>query len=150
MWEESFITGIHLFPQVSCANSCEMCQEAFKSKHARELQCGHRLHKGVRVLCGTFHATHPDCGVFRKKKGTFSPKLQSLHLPSKFQACCVRGHHPPHRDCAGGGGWTPGLWCTLHGPLRVGWGEHSALSVAKIQSVISLQALTRTVKQTVK
>lgn len=46
---------------VSCANSCEMCQEAFKSKHVRELQCGHRLHKGCFKQWLKSQRTCPAC-----------------------------------------------------------------------------------------
>lgn len=79
---------------------CEMCQEAFKSKHVRELQCGHRLQRGESSLCGAPpRILTVEC--LEKRKGTFSPRLQSLHLPSKFQACCVHGHHPLTRLCWG-------------------------------------------------
>ncbi|XP_055425912.1 E3 ubiquitin-protein ligase TTC3 isoform X5 [Bubalus kerabau] len=46
---------------VSCANSCEMCREVFKSKHVRELQCGHRLHKGCFKQWLKSQRTCPAC-----------------------------------------------------------------------------------------
>ena len=91
-----------MFLQVSCANSCEICREVFKSKNVRELQCGHRFHKGVRVLCGCFHVTCSDCGAFRKEKGTFPPRLQPLPFPSKSQTCLYQWS-PSQRLCCGEG-----------------------------------------------
>lgn len=41
---------LHLFPQAPRANECEICHEVFKSKNMRALKCGHKFHKGVRVL----------------------------------------------------------------------------------------------------
>ena len=55
---------MHLFPQVSGANSCEICLEVFKSKNVRVLKCGHKFHKGVRILLGHPHVMPFDYGVF--------------------------------------------------------------------------------------
>ncbi|KAM9697415.1 E3 ubiquitin-protein ligase TTC3 isoform 2-T2 [Dama dama] len=46
---------------VSCANSCEICREVFKSKNVRELQCGHRFHKGCFKQRLKSQRTCPAC-----------------------------------------------------------------------------------------
>lgn len=54
---------MHVSPQVSDAQSCEICHEAFRSKNVRVLKCGHKFHKGVRILCH-LHVRHFDCREF--------------------------------------------------------------------------------------
>ena len=66
-------------------------------------------------------------GVFRKEKGTFSPRLQPLHFPSKFQVCsCVWPLSPSRRLCCGEGGGrrASGALCMV---LSVSGGEHTRL-----------------------
>ncbi|KAG8518562.1 E3 ubiquitin-protein ligase TTC3, partial [Galemys pyrenaicus] len=47
--------------KVSGTDSCEICHEVFKSKNMRVLKCGHKFHKGVRVLFGLPGSTHRSC-----------------------------------------------------------------------------------------
>uniref|UniRef100_A0A8C6E0L2 RING-type E3 ubiquitin transferase n=1 Tax=Moschus moschiferus TaxID=68415 RepID=A0A8C6E0L2_MOSMO len=47
--------------KVSCSNSCEICREVFKSKNMRELQCGHRFHKGCLKQWLKSQRTCPAC-----------------------------------------------------------------------------------------
>lgn len=126
----------------------EMCQEAFRSKHVRELQCGHRL-LGVSSLWHFFTPRILTVECLEKRKGLF-PRLilaSSKQIPSVL--------------CA----WPSSLTetvlgeegrlqasCALSTVLSVLGGESTRLSQSfpKIpKSVISLHALTRTVKQTV-